>query len=424
MLQKLHKALFFVFIFALPLNLAKRFIFSWSYADGILIDYLIPTLYATDILIALILFVWDIDILVNRPKYSFKASVPLLFLSLLFFGILLSFSVSYYPSIYKIIRIMEMLLLFIYVGLNFDLVKGLENVSLAVCLSVLFESCIGFIQFIKRSSVFNNYLFFGEHPYSFKTPGVVYESFFGNKIIPSHGTFPHPNVFGGFLSLYLVTLLYFLAVKKVKFLYVTAFLYGVLVLLLTFSFTAIAALILGALLLISYKIRGKTAILVISIVTLAFAVLSPLFLLSVNENKSLSIARRNDLFKASLRMIVDRPLFGIGLNMFPVYLKDYGAVRGTIQFLQPVHNVLYLIAAESGIAAALVFVVFLTVLFYKSYTRGFSLIPLVLIIMLVFIGSFDHYIYTIQQGQLMFWLTLGMVFSTIVNNAGKNKLKS
>src|SRR3990167_937702 len=99
MLLKLHKTVFLVFIFTLPFNLSKHFVFSWSYVNGNLVDYLIPTLYITDILIALILLLWDMDLLVNHPKYSFKSGILLLLLTLLIFGVLLSFSVTYYPSL-------------------------------------------------------------------------------------------------------------------------------------------------------------------------------------------------------------------------------------------------------------------------------------------------------------------------------------
>ena len=54
----LHKKLFFVLALLLPVNLAKHFIYPGAYVDGILVDYLIPTLYLTDLLIAAIAALW------------------------------------------------------------------------------------------------------------------------------------------------------------------------------------------------------------------------------------------------------------------------------------------------------------------------------------------------------------------------------
>ena len=47
--------LFYLILFLLPANLAKHFPVASSYVSGILVDYLIPTVYLTDILIIILL---------------------------------------------------------------------------------------------------------------------------------------------------------------------------------------------------------------------------------------------------------------------------------------------------------------------------------------------------------------------------------
>ena len=54
----------------------------------------------------------------------------------------------------------------------------------------------------------------------------------------------------------------------------------------------------------------------------------------------------------------------------------------------------------------LIFVRTLTKLIVEN--RSFSFLMLVSIGQFLILGSFDHYIFTITQTQLLFWLTLGM----------------
>ena len=56
------KKLFFLLILLLPLNLGKHFVIKDSYVLGLLIDYLIPTIFVQDILVFLIILFWVSDL--------------------------------------------------------------------------------------------------------------------------------------------------------------------------------------------------------------------------------------------------------------------------------------------------------------------------------------------------------------------------
>jgi hypothetical protein len=73
--------LFYIILVLIPVNLGKHFIFDFSYSEGILIDYAVPTLYLQDLLIILFLALY---ILANRtlPKKVIYV-LPLVFLLLL-----------------------------------------------------------------------------------------------------------------------------------------------------------------------------------------------------------------------------------------------------------------------------------------------------------------------------------------------------
>lgn len=62
------KRLFYLLIFFLPLNLGKHFILRDSFVSGLLVDYLIPTIYIQDVLILLIL---GASLFERRKDFSF-----------------------------------------------------------------------------------------------------------------------------------------------------------------------------------------------------------------------------------------------------------------------------------------------------------------------------------------------------------------
>lgn len=191
--------LFYIILLALPLNLGKHFIFDFSYSEGALIDYALPTVYVQDLLILLFL---ALHVVLNRTLP--KKTIYLLPLSLLLLlNIVISENVL--ASAYFASRLV-LYSSFAIVGMKY--LKKLSVVSLVVLLviSVFSISLLGLAQWFLQHSVFNNYLFFGEQPYSFLTPGILHHTFLGDNVIPPYAIFKHPNVLGGYLSIVLVWL--------------------------------------------------------------------------------------------------------------------------------------------------------------------------------------------------------------------------
>ena len=96
---------------------------------------------------------------------------------------------------------------------------------------------------------------------------------------------------------------------------------------------------------------------------------------------------------------------------------------------QPVHNFYLLIAAEIGIIGLILFILFIFKVLKMAYlkvksqivsretifTRHINLCVgclLTIFLGFLFIGFFDHYFWTIQQGQLIFWLILGLLMAS------------
>ena len=123
----------------------------------------------------------------------------------------------------------------------------------------------------------------------------------------------------------------------------------------------------------------------------------------------------------ALDAIVRYPFFGVGAGNFVGYFKE--TLPGlSLSLYQPVHNIFLLIAAESGLSAALFFVLFLGSVLgraIRSFIKGLQgpqqFITLGFMFHAlsfgIFVGMYDHFFWTIQQTALLFWLVLGLVAS-------------
>ncbi|MEK7598800.1 MAG: hypothetical protein AAB487_03625 [Patescibacteria group bacterium] len=143
-------------------------------------------------------------------------------------------------------------------------------------------------------------------------------------------------------------------------------------------------------------------------------------------------------------------LTGIGAGQFVIEMQKYSPQALQAWQLQPVHNVFLLILSEIGLAGLSIFVLFLWKLFHVKHSKKIAgvkcstwnsqgcevyskppgtdvpreTIEYTLSLQSVFgallIGFFvttlfDHYLWDIQQGQIMLWAVLGLLASTQLN---------
>jgi hypothetical protein len=411
-LNKLEKYLFYLLLLILPVNLAKHFIFPFSYVNGVLVDYLIPTLYLTDILILGLLVLWALreakGLKLLRLLKGLKERKTVI--------LLLIFLVSLLPSVilapnqpaavYRFLKISEYVFFVFYIARNYNFKDIFPKLALFISVGALFEGVLVAAQFIKQASVFG-YLFLGEPVFNSSMFGVAKIEIFNRLLVRPYGTFPHPNVMGGYFALLIPWFIYrFVEAKKLGlrkqiFWWVTVLVISVTGLLLSFSRTAIIVGILGVLgVMGGVRNLGKLG-------DLGNAKTMPAVI-------SLSITRRIFLAGASFRAIWERPFFGVGLNNFTVYLGRASSLLEETRFLQPVHNVFLLIFAESGIAAGVLFLVFLmlvarSLISHMSLMRHIGPVFLLAIslIQIILISLSDHYFWTIQQTSIFFWLIIG-----------------
>lgn len=132
-----------------------------------------------------------------------------------------------------------------------------------------------------------------------------------------------------------------------------------------------------------------------------------------------SVTERTELLSASIRMIQHHPLLGVGLDNFIPALAPLQKPMPLGLYLQPVHNIFVLVAAETGIIGFGLFIWLLagTIQRIKKQELSIGIVSLVLLIVILVTGSFDHYWLTLQQGQLLFATIIGLNWTSIKRNA-------
>jgi O-antigen ligase len=167
---------------------------------------------------------------------------------------------------------------------------------------------------------------------------------------------------------------------------------------------------------VNFKAGVNKTMVIVVFLFVFFLIFSPaglrLFETSVSD---LSFTQRQSLLNDSFFMFSKHPLLGVGLNNFLINLPDVQKQLHQSIYLQPVHNIFLLILSQTGV---LVFVIFLFVMLkttlklFKDRNAYF----LVLLLLVLLIGCFDHYFLTLQQGQIMFALLLGIFWSNRQNS--------
>ncbi len=140
-----------------------------------------------------------------------------------------------------------------------------------------------------------------------------------------------------------------------------------------------------------------------------------------------AISDRSFYNNVSRETIYEDFILGSGLGTYIFQIDGYLEENNIEQKLQPwqyqpAHNIYFLIASEIGIVGLLFFLLFIMYVISDSIknvsnvsretflsTRKLNYFLLAIFISFLFIGLFDHYFWTLQQGRLIFWFVLGMI---------------
>lgn len=401
----------------LPVQLGKHFWPSFATVSGLRIDFLAPTFYFTDILL-----IFFCTFSLKQVPWRFFRS--LLFGAIIFFTFInLIFSIEPLNTLIGIIRLSEYSL-FSYLAARILSKKGMLRKSLNVLLlAALWVSALAFAQFFLQKSVGGLLYFLGERSFSAQTPGIANASLSGLLVLRPYATFPHPNVLGGFLAAVITLVLYWglhpylqeKGMNKTSWFILGGVFICLMALLLSMSRSAILALFL---IWVFYVLRmknmrkeiltGGILILLISALILIRLDLLPRFLeFKITDE---SVISRITQMNQAVRIVASFPLFGVGLQN---YLIQLGEIESRYQILQPVHNVFFLVLSEMGIVGTLSVVIFIAWLFrrIKDAPSPVREGKYALFFLIIFLGMFDHYLYTLHQGRILLSLLIAFIIS-------------
>jgi O-antigen ligase len=389
--------------FQLPLAVEifnTNFEIANPFVSGIYVNYLIPTLSIMDLGIFLLL----ISILIEKGSSIYlklfkniKNGIVLFLLYLVVQNIFIGNPLSILNSV----RFFSYLLVPFLVTdvLKKENMKKIGSPILVVFLfNTVVQGVIAILQFRGGSSLGLSYL--GESRLISGMQGSSFLELGGELFLRGYGTFPHPNVLGGFLLLGIIVGIFFFKEKKV--LSISLILLSMVFLLFTFSRVSIFLGIISILIFIfcEYLKKGKSK----------FFSFSPILFLERFKNVftggDSGLSDRSILFESSMKVVKKEWFTGLGLGNYVRAMEDFVPRTGKgIPLLQPVHNIFILIIAELGIIGFLLYIYILFQIVISSLNK-WSYIKSIVLIFILTNGVWDHYLVSLPQGLGIFILLL------------------
>lgn len=423
MQDRAKKFIFFLLIFFISSQVGLHFWPEFSYVHGIRIDYLSPTLYFLDILI-IVLFLFSLPKLGRLVNYIRVERFPKLLLLLFILSVIWNLFLAKSPEahLFGIIKFIEFFFLALFTAYNFKR-KDIPSFIDALSLSAIVSSVLAIWQFLRQESVGGLWYFLGERIFNISTIGISTVNL-DSQILRPYGTFPHPNV----LAFFLFATIVFSSLRIVHekknyekiFLSLTIFVSS-LALILTFSRTSLFLLILFSFYIIYTKAKTNTVRFLFILFFLAILVI---FYLTqhIGSNFFLrGIDFRQELFYQSFQIFVNNLYFGIGINNFFIHQAQLITEISPVIF-QPPHNIFVLAFLQLGIFGfwifPAVFVLAIRSLFAKLRTTNIELKDfyrsvLFVLLGIIIVGMFDHFFLTLEQGQIILAIILGLSFARL-----------
>jgi O-antigen ligase len=471
---RLSKVFFYIFLVILPFQTRKIFFGVDSFYHGYNVFYNTYYLYLTDLIFLCVILPWLWESWKKHKQIVQTMASDKIYWFLGAFWLILAtslmFSREIFLGFYGFVKITEFILLFAYVRESFFLDREFSREILRffwlILGTSLFQGILGIFQYLRQSSF--GLKFLGEE---FLRPGLTGLAQFPShmianpvffRLIPylsaisakslnmrAYGTFPHPNVLAGLLFTALIvnlSCLYFSREKLFLSLSLIIISTGLVVTFSRFAWGVAALGIVGWFVWVMTRL-GREKMDQVKLGTnqkkevpyfpgrVAWILLILLFSLGLNWSlfgmqikdrlgvnheawqqnypNDESITDRIFYGKIAERMIVANPVWGVGVKNFVVEMQNYVPQRLLPYLHQPVHNIFLLIAAESGVLALIVFIIFLYYIVRHASANLAEPIyryPLFIIFFgFLILGSVDHYLWTIQQGSLLFWIVLALM---------------
>lgn len=351
--------------------------------------------------------------------FSFLEKILLIFLFWIFIVFIFHFSLI---SFYAFIRFAEAIFLFFWIKKIFLSKKESFHTGIKILfLSGILQTFIAFWQFIWQKSV--GLFWLGESHLSPQILGVAKMELENQKLIRAYGTFPHPNLLATFLFFTLISGIYlFFNSSKQRQLYFLGSWWIILGIFLSFSRSVWLVTFLFLTIFFfkkSYLFYRNSSNLILSffqksffwkfclsLIFILFLILNPLtknrFCFNCQNDQSFSL--RKIYSQNAKENIKENFLFGIGLGNFTLNLSKNNPQKLHPWEIQPAHNLYLLAGSEVGFLGIIFFGIIFYELFFKK--NDFENFFLWIFGGFLLLGFFDHYFWTLPQGQLLFFLAL------------------
>lgn len=261
-----------------------------------------------------------------------------------------------------------------------------------------------------------------------QTLGVQVVETIAGRTLRAYGSLPHPNMLGGFLVISILATLILLFIHR-KLLHRTLLALMLTVqsyaLMATFSRQAWIGLSVALVVMVIFAfLRERTfpGIVVVGIL----AIIVPMLAFSAQYHdlvatrtstatrlEEKSVDERETYIEQSEAILRDHWFAGVGIGNDTAYLHAQDRRQGLFKAgssYQPVHNIYLLAFVELGIFGLAAFVFFLLSLFFQSKWKTPPVVIWSLgIISLAVIGVFDHYLWSLHFGIMLFWLVAGIL---------------
>jgi O-antigen ligase len=254
---------------------------------------------------------------------------------------------------------------------------------------------VGIYQFLKGASL--GVYFLGESHIVNGMIGSSYIDIGGNAYLRAYGTFAHPNILAGWLFLiFIFSLLRY--EKEKKFINLLICLLAVLLTLLTFSRITILLLLLGCTIYLLNKLLKNKL----------YSFSSILFIRFLNIFTDSSWSDRVALYKSYWNILKENFFIGTGMGNSIRYLSSSPPTTSEGRLLlQPVHNIFMLSITELGIINGVLFFFLQYIWFIKGVK--FNLFRVFILFSIVLIGVFDHYFFSLPQGNIILFSLLALL---------------
>ncbi len=431
LLKKIIEYGFYVFIFLLPWQ--TRLIWNSGEFNGGFFEYGSMSLYATEILLLIILLLAGIWFLGNR--LNINEQMPIVWYIVAFFE--LSVFISIFWSFDKNFALYGWYRVVLAIGL-FWLVSSFpisfRKIKWAFVSSAAVQSVFALWQFFSQTTFANKWLGLALHNASDAGVFVVEGA---GRFLRAYGSLPHPNMLGGFLAVAILLLLGLWFDDKIKNTKLRIVNCALLILIsaglfVSFSRSAWLALVFSLIFIagafIYKKINLRNFVKPLAIIAIVFIILGTMFsdlfftrLGGEQRLEQISTEQRIEYFSEAGKILSEYWTTGVGIGNYTLAIYNQIDSGRAVWDYQPVHNIYILIFAELGIAGIFIFFFFIIYILWltaKKLVAGNNknlIFASAALLLLLLVGLFDHYLWTLYFGVMLLWFSLGLWYKTIKN---------